>query len=575
MSELIGLANAFRHATDEQVADNCRIRGINPSFAKDFFDLAESFRKPQAIDSAISALTREQAASLFEAKNGAELPAEKLTDLERLFLVDASSGQLYESVTAAVENFDETATRTITVIADCPYSNAELLRDAAANLFETLLALDQIVQHLVEHSVREVGKNNIGLPEVKRLASQLNKSQEDAKIYYQIAIGIELATAEGGEWWPSPKAATWLKKSRPQKLDDLLQYFLKILKATSTNSKFELPTQTQLHQWLELTFPFTQNRAGQRINQICALAEKIGLSANGFITENFAALDSMPSSAIAERLDHTLPEVQEKFIVQADLSIITPGPLTQEVDQKLRAIAQIETLGYASSYRLSLLSITSALAAGFDSKSITEFLSKHSSSTVPQPVSYLIREAEEKFGQIKVSGNETTEISFASSAIAATVANDRELRPFAFELAGPARLRSRFHADIVFEGLRDAGFAAVRVSEQGLPITNTRPRISSRVGQSATSIELTIARLREADSKLGASSEGDDLLRQIQLAIKNKTQIRVGVQTSAGQKIEYRLDPKSVANGRFRGMDRQADIERTLPISSIRSISLC
>jgi hypothetical protein len=149
------------------------------------------------------------------------------------------------------------------------------------------------------------------------------------------------------------------------------------------------------------------------------------------------------------------------------------------------------------------------------------------------------------------------------------------LKPFAFELAGPARLRSRFDADIVFEGLREAGYPAVRVSEQGLPITNTRPRIASRAGQSANSIELTIARLREADSKLGASSEGDDLLRQIQLAIKNKTQIRVAVQTSAGQNIEYRLDPKSVANGRFRGMDRQADIERTLPIASIRSIALC
>ncbi len=575
MSELIGLANAFRHATDEQVADNCLIRGINPSFAKDFFDLAESFRKPQSVDSAISALTREQAASLFEAKSGAELPAEKLNDLERLFLVDANSGQLYESVTAAVENFDQSATRSITVIADCPYSNTELLRDAAANLFETLLALDQIVQHLIEHSVREVGKNNIGLPEVKRLASQLNKSQEDAKIYYQIAIGIDLATAEGGEWWPSPQAESWLKKSRPEKLDDLLQHFMKILKATSTNSKLELHAQTQLRQWLELTFPFAQNRAGQRINQICALAEKIGLSANGFSTETFSALDSMPTSAIAERLDRVLPAVQDKFIVQADLSIITPGPLTQEVDRKLRTIAQIEKLGYASEYRLSLLTITSALAAGFDSKSIAEFLSNHSASTIPQPVSYLISEAEEKFGQIKVAGQETTEVNFASSAIAATVANDRELKPFAFELAGPARLRSRFDADIVFEGLREAGYPAVRVSEQGLPITNTRPRIASRAGQSANSIELTIARLREADSKLGASSEGDDLLRQIQLAIKNKTQIRVAVQTSAGQNIEYRLDPKSVANGRFRGMDRQADIERTLPIASIRSIALC
>ena len=40
-----------------------------------------------------------------------------------------------------------------------------------------------------------------------------------------------------------------------------------------------------------------------------------------------------------------------------------------------------------------------------------------------------------------------------------------------------------------------------------------------------------------------------------------------------GEVIDYLLEPASVGNGRFRARDRHADIERTLPLSSVVSIT--
>ena len=66
----------------------------------------------------------------------------------------------------------------------------------------------------------------------------------------------------------------------------------------------------------------------------------------------------------------------------------------------------------------------------------------------------------------------------------------------------------------------------------------------------------------------------DDLLRQLQLAIKLKSKISVVLDLGGGKQVTYLIEPVGLANGRLRAKDRKADVERTLPISSIVSIEL-
>jgi len=64
------------------------------------------------------------------------------------------------------------------------------------------------------------------------------------------------------------------------------------------------------------------------------------------------------------------------------------------------------------------------------------------------------------------------------------------------------------------------------------------------------------------------------MLRQIQLALKNKANLRVAYLGKDGVEYEFLLEPVGVANGRLRARDRKADLERTLPLANIIRIEL-
>ncbi len=80
--------------------------------------------------------------------------------------------------------------------------------------------------------------------------------------------------------------------------------------------------------------------------------------------------------------------------------------------------------------------------------------------------------------------------------------------------------------------------------------------------------------MREADTKGTSDPDDDDLLRQLQLAIKNKAKVSIRLTTANGEEVEYLVEPVGVANGRLRAKDRKADLERTLPLSSVVSITI-
>jgi hypothetical protein len=126
---------------------------------------------------------------------------------------------------------------------------------------------------------------------------------------------------------------------------------------------------------------------------------------------------------------------------------------------------------------------------------------------------------------------------------------------------------------VLYFGLREIGFVAIRVDEAGKvisPLAATRQAIDT---EKENSIAADILRLRDQEAKLGDSPDDDDLQRQIQLAIKNKARARFTVSSSSGE-IEFLLEPIGIANGRLRAKDRKADIERTLPITSILRVVL-
>jgi len=135
-------------------------------------------------------------------------------------------------------------------------------------------------------------------------------------------------------------------------------------------------------------------------------------------------------------------------------------------------------------------------------------------------------------------------------------------------------LSSRFEPDVLYFGLREAGYAAIRRDLTGAVISPLKTIAAAVQAVSQDSIQADITRMREHEQKMGGELDGDEVNRPIQLAIKNRARLEVVVINNSGAEITFLLEPIGIANGRLRAKDRKADIERTLPLTSIIRVSI-
>jgi len=129
-----------------------------------------------------------------------------------------------------------------------------------------------------------------------------------------------------------------------------------------------------------------------------AEASLLGVIALGGIS-SFGRLIQEPQgrarvSPAQKALAAVLPEDVQDVLIQADLTVIAPGPLAETLASPLREMADLESRGHGSVYRVTAASLHRALAHGWTAASIMEFLTGISRTPVPQPLQYLVIDAE-------------------------------------------------------------------------------------------------------------------------------------------------------------------------------------
>ena len=81
-----------------------------------------------------------------------------------------------------------------------------------------------------------------------------------------------------------------------------------------------------------------------------------------------------------------------------------------------------------------------------------------------------------------------------------------------------------------------------------------------------------VARLRQAAASTSNESGAAWVSRQWELAVRGKLGVRATIAMPDGTERILELEPTGIAGSRVRGRDLQADVERTLPISSITAL---
>ena len=580
MSELRQLVEALRGLSDDGLRSLVAARLIPFGNIDDFYSLAEILNSPKSYASVIGSLSRTQLATLSAIAGGEKVKDSDFESLLKLQLVyrDQGKAKAYDALIEQLKA-NKSFTRSLRIVGEQPIAPSQIDIDKNCGLvaFETMQALTELIFDLEKHLIREVGKGGVGLPDVKRLAAALGKPNDFAKATFALAGRLGLMTLNHGRHLLTAEAVEWLEQEQLARMTTLYSNFSDLLGPELCQELSSLPSGASLRLWLEEHFPLAENTPGSRISLILGSAESFGLTFEEHTSSWFSAAVAGKKS-FEKLITPNLPAVQERIILQADLSIIAPGPLPTKTEALLRRFANTENIGLASTYRLSALSVCHGLETGLTTDEIAKILTQAFGSNLPQPVEYLLTEVKSRFGRLVVTDSKLGEnrsfIECADNVLLTEIGNDPRLRPFSLIRPSNEKLSCRFEPSVVYFGLRECGYLAIRKDEHGKVISPIESSETAKSQNILNKWDERIAKLREADKESAKAGNDEVMTRQVQMAIRNKAKLVITVNRPDGTQLVIELEPSGIANGRLRGLDRKAQVERTLPLTTIAAISL-
>ncbi len=560
------LAERLAAASDDELTALFARRGIRPDVGwQDFFDAAEALLDPASIARMLTRLTRAEAAALHAATGTPEsrVVGPELEALRRLALV-RDDGEVLPPVVDAVA---ERPTPAPPVEAEPESADEREAAHAAERAFTTVSSVADLLLVARDRPLTLLVGGGLSAGE-KRALAEAGLVSDDADHLVALALAARLVVVEERVLRATVRADAWLRSSAADRWTALATGFRRTLPRglrTPAGGWIPLDGWGTAHPW--------DPSWEQRSSELLAHAALLGLVGDGGREPSWAQGLREGAEADAAALARMLPAEVDRIFLQNDLSAIAPGSLVPALDVRLRTLAERESAAQASSYRFTPESVARAFVAGETEDSIVEFLEALSLTGIPQPLRYLVAQTAQRHGLVKVSTDpdtRRTRIESADPHLIEALAVDQALRPLGLT-RDAGRLTTRVGQDTVYWALTDARYPATLVDEHGLPVTADRAPAASDVDDVASDYAPLIAALR---SHQGPDADAAWLDRELEAAVRARALLRVTVGMPDGSTRDLTLEATGLGGGRLRGRDRAADVERTLPVASIRAATV-
>lgn len=297
---------------------------------------------------------------------------------------------------------------------------------------------------------------------------------------------------------------------------------------------------------------------------------------------------------LAATYSQLLPAPVNEVIIQADHTIVAPGPPTAQLAQQLATIADIETTGTATTYRLSSDSVRRALDTGRTASDLIAMLQTHSVTPIPQAVEYLIEDTARSHGTLRV-GTATTVLRSDDTALIAELAAGPLAHNLDLRRIAPTVLISNELPRPLLAGLRAAGYSPVSEDASGVVVTLTHDRArvepgtyqgsryphALRLGSGrpdTATIQRAVATLRSAQRAASVHPHqrrtGEAALALLHSAADGAQTVAISVVDTAGRTNTALFLPLQVGGGRVAGINPLTGDKRTISLHRIISVSL-
>lgn len=608
----LALAARLRALDDDALARLVTQRQVREGGIRDFFDLAEALLDRTSVQAALERLDRGTLALLAVAGELAESAgaptAEQLgtrlgvplAEVRERIALAAEAGLLgsesgrYAPWDAVVEQLRAWPAFGLPTARDLetapppavlePVSATDLRfidRGAGDRAFGTLGAVTETLLALRDAPARRLTRGGLALPDARRLAGVAGVDAAEVELLLDIAARAGLAVLSGPEWVPTPALAGWLSGTRVERWAGLATGWLSRLPddlRELLRARAHAVWGDGLLDYLAWLYPAGGTWIRERAAAAGREAELLGITGSGVPSTAGSLLLLDGTAAAAEAMASAFPPEVDQVYLQHDLTVIAPGPLRVDLETRLRGMAEAEARGVASSFRITSVSLTRAFVAGETADGVRAFLGGLSLTGIPQPLEYLIADTAARFGALRVGRREEEAGAYVRSEDAELLrqlAVDQALAPLSLEPAGIHRLVTRFDVGLLYTSLLDARYPVVAEDASGEIVAMRAERRAGAAGAVVgdDTAALLISRVRESAASAPEEADRAWLARQLELAIKGKVMVRVTVRLPDESLAEYVLEPTGLAGGRLRARDRTADVERTLPLSSIVAVA--
>lgn len=312
----------------------------------------------------------------------------------------------------------------------------------------------------------------------------------------------------------------------------------------------------------------------------------LGLSALGAVTELLPAI--LEDRAVPDELGGLFPVPLDRVIIQSDLTAVAQGPLEAAVASTLRLLADQESRGGGAVYRFSPSSIRRGFDSGWAAAEIGDWLLRHSSTGVPQPLRYLIDDVARQHGTVRV-GAAASYLRVEDPAQQAAILAHPEAARLQLRSIAPGVLVSAAGADEVVEALRRLGLKPAAEDDQGRLLTTRPPRratfrrteSSSRHPAAAEEIAAAVLAAERrlprpstgpGDGSSGSGAAGNDGLELLREAADRNLIIRLTFVDSGGRPSTRDLRLTQVGEGTVRGVDPSSAEVVSVPIPRISAV---
>ena len=292
----------------------------------------------------------------------------------------------------------------------------------------------------------------------------------------------------------------------------------------------------------------------------------------------------------ARQLRGLLPEPLDHVLIQPDLTVVAPGPLERDLARELALVADVESTGGATVYRVTEASVRRALDAGRASSDLHELFRTRSRTPVPQGLTYLVDDVARRHGRLRV-GASTSYLRCDDEALLTEVLASKQAVALKLRRLAPTVVTSQAPVNQVLQVLRGLGHAPMAESPDGAVLvpetqhrrTHARPR-PSRHGEPVAlpdeQARLAVGALRAGDlatraqraapQQLGHTS---DALAVLQQAARERRQVWLGYVDAQGHRTQRVIEPLRVEGGYVVARDHLRQEERTFSIHRITGIA--